>query len=96
MAAHVFDKHENFSTGISQRAAVHCAGALVDGFVAPHVIQQDVKRALREGNVIAQFDGIDFFHQVAEHRALTAAGGDRALLHFLREILQAFARGDYD
>ena len=41
-------------------------------------------------------DGINFFHQVAKYRALSAAGGDGALLHFGVEVFQPLARGDGD
>ncbi len=95
VAADVLDEIENFRAG-SERAAVHRARALVDCLVAPHGIEQGVERFLAKPDVIAELDGVDFLHQVAEDRALPAAGGDGALLELVLQSLYALASGDGD
>jgi hypothetical protein len=72
---------------------VHRSGAFVDRLVPPHGIEQGVQRFLRQGDVVAQPDLVDFFHEIAEHRTLAATRSDGALAHFLVEIVKAAAGG---
>ena len=73
---------------------MHRTGGLVHRLVAAHRVEHRVQRVLREPYVLAQFDGVDFLHQVAEHRALAAAGGDGAFGHFSVEVVDAAPGGD--
>ncbi len=41
-------------------------------------------------DVVAQFDAIDFFHQIAEHRALAAARRDGTFFHFFTRSAMPF------
>ena len=67
---------------------------LVDGLVAAHRVEQDVECIFGENDVIAELDRVDFFHQIAENRALAAARGDRAFFHLFFEPPKGRARRD--
>jgi hypothetical protein len=74
----------------------HRARLLVDRFVHAHGVEQPEERFLVDAQPVVEADRLDVGHEVAEHRALAAAGGRRALLGLLLEVVQAVARGDRD
>ena len=80
VAADILDKHQDVAA-LGQGAAMHGAGLFVDRFVMPDAIEQAVQRRFAECCLKRQMDIVDFIHQVAEYRALAAAGGHCALVH---------------
>ena len=74
-----------------ERAAVHRARLLVDGFVPAHLLDEVEQLRIREAHVPAQLDAFDLLHQVAEHRALAAAARHGALLHARAQPFDALA-----
>jgi len=86
VAADVLDEHQDFPAGGGERAAVHRAGLLVDRLVLAHLLDQDEKVLVLQRNILPEDDLLDLFHQVAEHRPLAAAGGDRALADLVVDI----------
>jgi hypothetical protein len=80
--AHVLDELEDlraFSVLGAKRATVHRTGKLVDRLVPPHQVHDGVERRFGEAHRRIEPDGVDVGHQVAEHGALAAAGGDGAM-----------------
>ena len=97
VAADVLDEGQHLALA-EQRAAVHRAGRLVRALLLAHGVEQAVERRLRQARRRLrrrrQAHRIELAHQVAEHRALAAAGGDDALGGLLVEALDAGARLD--
>ena len=79
-----------------QGAAVHRAGRLVRALLDAHGVEQAVELALGQARRrladVGQADRVDRAHQVAEDRALPAAGRDDALGGPLVESLDAGTR----
>ena len=91
VAAHVFDKRQNFAARIPQRATMHRAGLLVNRFMRSYIIEQRVERGLCNANVAWQLNVFQVRHQIAEHGAFTAASGLGTLGHFFIQILETVA-----
>jgi len=66
LPADVLDEHQDLAAGRGERAAVHRAGLLVDGFVLAHLLEQHEKIRVGEGHVVSQLDAFYLLHQVAE------------------------------
>ena len=75
---------------------MHGARLLVDRLVHAHAVEQRIERRLRQRRAGGQADLVDLVHQVAEHRALAAAGRRRALLRLRFEVGEAAAGRDGD
>ena len=60
---------------------MHRAGLAVDAVLLAHGFEHAVQRALADagGLGVGQHDAVELRHHVAEHRALTATGGDDAV-----------------
>ena len=92
VAADVLDEHQDLGARrvvARERAAVHGARLLVDRLVQAHAVEQREERRLRQRRVRRQPHLVDLLHQVAEHGALAAAGGLRALRGLRLEVGEA-------
>ena len=97
MAADILDEVEQLGLRAEQRAAMHGARLLVDGFVLAHQLGERVKGALRQLHAVVgsgQVDRVDVRHQVAKHRAAAAAGGFGPVRHLFFEIDETVAGVD--
>ena len=90
VAPHVLDKELQVTTD-EQRAGVHRTRHLVGGVAQPDGVDDVVEAGLAQQRVGRQADAVNVVHQVTEHTALAAAGGDHLVRGPVLDAVNAVA-----